>query len=310
MTEPITYIDRQTKKICQEQVYGGSFLKLLYGKGWLTTLIGHPLAKLIAACPLFSTLYGYLQRTPSSKKKILPFIKKFGIDTSEFADNPSSFTSFNDFFIRKLKPAARPIDNDPATAIIPADGRYLFFQDISKADGFLVKGKKFSLETLLKDPALADKYADGSMAIARLCPTDYHRFHFPIDCTPTKTELINGLLYSVNPIALKRNIDIFTENKRTLSTLHSEQFQNPLFLEIGATFVGAITQTYTPDNPAKKGDEKGFFSFGGSSLILLFQKGTIIFDQDLLDASSQRLEIKCLMGQPMGRNFKWLISFS
>ncbi len=300
MPKSIHYIDRTTKKRCLELVYGANALKLLYGDNFVSRCLGAPLAYSLARIPLFSALYGRCQKSPASKNKIIPFIKAFAVDPSEFADDISSFNSFNDFFIRKLKPTARPIANDPAVAVIPADGRYLFYQQLDQIDGFIVKGEKFDLGSLLQDDALAANYAKGSMAIARLCPTDYHRYHFPVDCLPGESRLINGWLYSVNPVALKKNIHIFTQNKRTLCTLDSQRFGKVLFLDIGATFVGAIHQTYTPHQPQAKGAEKGYFSFGASSLILLFPPNTISFDQDLLAATAQQIEIKCLMGQSMG----------
>lgn len=298
--EAITYIDRQTGQKLQEQVYGASALRLLYGRSLASTLLGTPLAFLLSRMPWFSSFYGWLQNLPSSKKKVIPFIKTFGVDTTEFASHPSTFTSFNDFFTRRLKPTARPIAPGSDIAVIPADGRYLFYQDIETADGFVVKGQKFSLRDLLQDDKLADKYAKGSMAIARLCPTDYHRYHFPVDCIPGETEFINGWLYSVNPVAIKQNVEIFTQNKRTLCVLDTPLFGKVLFLEIGATCVGAIHETYTPGTPYRKGGEKGYFSFGASSLIVIFPPNTIRFDKDLLQASKEHIEIKCLMGQPMG----------
>ena len=298
--EAITYIDRQTGQKLQEKVYGAPVLRLLYGRSLASTIFGTPLAFLLSRLPWFSAFYGWAQNLPCSKKKVLPFIETFGVDTSEFAQDPSTFTSFNDFFTRHLKPAARPIAPQNTTAIIPADGRYLFYQNIEKADGFVVKGQKFDLADLLQDEKLAEKYAQGSMAIARLCPTDYHRFHFPVDCIPGKTEFINGWLYSVNPVAIKQNVEIFTQNKRTLCILDTPLFGKVLFMEVGATCVGAIHETYTPGTPYLKGDEKGYFSFGASSLIVIFPPNTIRFDKDLIEASKEHIEIKCLMGQSMG----------
>lgn len=298
--KPIIYIDRISKKRCEEKVLGAQQLRLLYGDNFISRAIGKRLAYALARLPSFSAFYGSLQNKPASAKKIAPFIKSFNIDASEFAKNPSEFVSFNDFFTRKLKPSSRPLAAGKNTAIIPADGRYYFYQNIKKADGFVVKGKKFSLAALLQDEKLAAKYEEGAMAIARLCPTDYHRYHFPFDCKAGKTILINGLLHSVNPAAIKKNIEIFTENKRTLCVLDSPQFGKVLFLEIGAICVGTIHQTYKPNKMCAKGDEKGYFSFGGSSLILLFPPNSIRFDQDLLDATAEQIEIKCLMGQPMG----------
>lgn len=298
--KPIYYIERTTGQNCEEQVYGGWFLNFLYGNSLLSRWIGTFVAYCLARLSFISAIYGYFQQAPLTARKVIPFIERYKIDSSEFVENSQSFKSFNDFFIRHLKPEARPIDPNSQRAIIPADGRYLFFQNIKEVDGFLVKGQKFDLATLLDSEELASRYSEGAMAIARLCPTDYHRFHFPCDAIPSKTRRINGFLYSVNPIALKKNIHIFTENERTITSLQTKQFGEVQFLEIGATFVGAIHQTYTPFKNAIKGDEKGYFSFGGSSLILLFPPNAIRFDADLLKASAHHTEIRCLMGQSMG----------
>lgn len=301
MMDPIVYINRETGKREVERVYGARALELLYGKGIISRLIGTPILYTLVRNPLFSACYGYVQTLPGSAKKIKPFIEKFHVETSEFLDPVESFRSFNDFFIRKLKPAARPISNDSSIAIMPADGRYRVYEDINKAEGFIIKGEKFDLQTLLQDRSLADRYAHGAMVMARLCPSDYHRFHFPCACTPGETRFINGWLYSVNPIALKQDIHIFTQNKRTICELETAQFGKVLFLEIGATNVGSIHQTYQLGKPHSKGDEKGYFSFGASSLLILFEPGVIRLDTDLLDATASGLEIKCLMGQSLGR---------
>lgn len=297
----IFYIDRQTGEKLREKVYKGKAIELLYGKSWLSRLIRPWFLPLLTKWPFFSSLYGHLQKHSSSMGKIRPFIQAFGVDKSEFLEPVSHFRSFNDFFIRKLKPEARPIDPDPAVAVIPADGRYYFYQNIETCDGFIVKGEKFDLKTLLGDSGLAQRYQEGSMVMARLCPTDYHRFHFPCDCTPGPTRFINGRLYSVNPLAIKQNIHIFTQNKRTICTLDSKTFGKVLYLEIGATSVGSIQETYSPGKFQTKGAEKGYFEFGGSALILLFAKDAIQFDQDLLAATQEGFEIRCLLGQSMGR---------
>ncbi len=292
-TDKIYYIDRRTKETKLEKVYCGPFLRFLY-----STLLGKQLVNCLAYFPYFSRLVGWWQRRPWTKRKIAHFIHNYGIDSTEFEQKVTDYGSFDAFFTRKLKREARPLGEGP---IIPADGRYLFHQDLSRADGFVVKGKKFSLEKLLRSPSLAEKYSEGSLLIARLCPTDYHRFHFPVDCTPGPAQLINGSLFSVNPIAVKQNIEIFTENKRMMTALQTEKFGTILFIEVGATAVGAIHQTFHPGKAYKKGDEKGYFSFGGSSLMLLFEKEKIHFASDLLASSAQYTEILCLMGQPLER---------
>ncbi len=297
----IIYINRLTGHKEREKVYGQKALNLLYGNDWVSRLVGPTLLPLLSKWPFFSAFYGYCQKRPSSQRKILPFIKNFNIDSSEFLDPISSYQSFNHFFIRRLKPDARPIAPDETVAIIPADGRYYFYPNIEESQGFVVKGQKFNLHTLLRNEQLAADYAGGSMVIARLCPSDYHRFHFPCECLPDETCFINGWLYSVNPMAIKRDIEIFTKNKRTICKLQTKQFGEVLYLEIGATSVGSIHQTYTPLAWKAKGEEKGYFEFGASSLILLFKKGKIQFDEDLVAATQQELEIRCLMGQSMGK---------
>lgn len=298
--DPIIYIDRETGKQVVEKVYGAAALNFLYGQDFFSRVLGTPLLQLLVKNPIFSALYGWFQKRSFTKRKILPFIETFGIDTSEFQDSVENFSSFNDFFIRKLDPLARPIFDGDDIAIIPADGRYRFYQNIDEVDGFIVKDEKFNLLSLLEDEELASRYAHGSMTIARLCPTDYHRYHFPCTCIPGPTRLINGWLYSVNPIALRKDIHIFTQNKRAICEMLTERFGPVLFIEIGATNVGSIHQTYQVHRACSKGDEKGYFSFGASSIILLFEPGRIFFDQDLLYATSLGIEIKCLLGQPMG----------
>ena len=130
----------------------------------------------------------------------------------------------------------------------------------------------------------------------------------PVYVQPIITGIIfiNGWLYSVNPAAIKKNVKIFAENKRTVCVLDTAAFGKVLFMEIGATCVGAIHETYAAGKVCKKGDEKGYFSFGGSSLILLFEPGTIQFDQDLVDASQKKIEIRGLLGQSMGRSLSVL----
>ncbi len=298
--ESITFIDRVTGKKEVEKVYGEAALRFFYGENLTSRLFGYPINYLWARNPIFSSLYGWWQNLSFTKRNVPNFIKRYGVDESEFAESVASFKSFNDFFVRKLKASARPIAAGEDVAVIPADGRYLFFPNIQVSEGFIVKGKKFNLSTFLEDEALAEKYKQGTMVVARLCPSDYHRFHFPCDSIPNAAKLINGWLYSVNPIALKRDIDIFVQNKRAITQMDKTPFGKVLYIEVGATNVGSITQTYEADQFQPKGMEKGFFSFGASTIVLLFPPDSITLDPDLIAASQQGCEIKCLMGQRMG----------
>ncbi len=295
----IQYVDRKSGKVEREKIYGHRALSLLYGDSWVARLFSFFLLPVISRVPLFSKLYGFLQKRPGSARKIAPFIAAYGVDTAEFEE--ASFGSFNDFFIRKLKTKARPIVADFSRAALPADGRYFVFPDLSQVERFFVKGQLFDLFSFLQNDAYARRYADGSMVIARLCPTDYHRFHFVADGIPSKAELIRGNFQSVNPIALRKNLSILWTNKRMLTHFDTELFGTVLYAEIGATCVGTIHQTYMADKKVNKGDEKGYFSFGGSCLVILFEKGRIVFDEDLVLNSKNGLETKANFGESLGK---------
>ncbi|NQX01115.1 phosphatidylserine decarboxylase, partial [bacterium] len=201
-----------------------------------------------------------------------------------------------------LKPAARPIDADEASVVFPADGRHLGFARASEIGGVFVKGQKFDLAALLGDRELAARYADGSLVLSRLCPVDYHRFHFPAAGVPGETRGIDGPLFSVNPIALRQRLAYLWTNKRTITRLQTERFGTVLCLEIGATCVGTIGQTYTPGQPVAKGAEKGYFAFGGSSTLTLFEPGAVCLEQDLLVNSARQIELYARIGSRMGRS--------
>ena len=290
----IEYVDRKSGAVLEEKVYGQRSLSFLYGNSWLSFL----LVTFISKVPLFSKVYGFLQKMAWSKRKVAPFIEAYGVDTTEF--EKTTFDSFNDFFIRKLKAGKRPIVTDPKKAVLPADGRYLVFPDLSKVGHFYVKGQKFDLPTFFQSGAYGRRFADGAMMIVRLCPTDYHRFHFICDGVPQKAKAIKGDYYSVNPIALRKNLAILWENKRVITDFDTREFGKVLYVEVGATCVGTIHQTYPIGENVKKGDEKGYFSFGGSCIVILFEKGKITFDEDLIKNSEKGLETKANFGQTLG----------
>lgn len=292
--KPIPYIDRVSGKIAYEKVYAGKALEYLYNGSFLS----NALKKAISQNYVVSSLVGLWHKQKWTQGKIAPFIKEHEVDSNEFLDPIESFTSFNDFFIRKLKTEARPIAS--TDAVIPADARYWFYAKQDSSADFLVKGNRLNRKELLGCKESALKFEDGAVIVARLCPSDYHRFHFPIDCIPGEAKLINGPLFSVNPLSIKQNIRHLLENKRKVTFLNSPKFGSVAYIEIGATSVGSIQETYIPNQPALKGQEKGYFEFGGSALILLFQPHTISFSEDLLHATQSGYEIRCLMGQKMG----------
>lgn len=292
----IRYFNRYTRQVETERVYGDRFLRWTYGTS-LGQLALHGLVKRAA----FSRWYGWRMNRPQSRSKIGDFIKSYKVDESEFADSTSAYQTFNDFFYRKLKPGSRPIHSEKNSAVFPADGRHLGFQNISKIEGIFVKGAVFDLNTFVQNTEVAQRYRDGAMVLSRLCPVDYHRFHFPVFGTPTAPVHIQGPLFSVNPIALRKNIEIFTENRRAWCEIKSSEFGRVIMFEVGATCVGSFEYTYKPGVPMQKGDEKGFFKFGGSSTVTLFEPGRIALAEDLLQQTASGMELYARMGDYLGK---------
>lgn len=287
----IQYFSRESGKVETEDVYGEGFLRWAYGNP-----LGRLTVELAVKRAWFSHWYGWRMNQPSSRAKVEPFIIDYGLDPADFADPTESFASFNEFFYRKLKPEARPVDPDESVAVFPADGRHLAIADVDQAETFYIKGQRFDLRAFLADDALTDQFTGGSMLISRLCPVDYHRYHFPVAGMAGTPALINGPLYAVSPLALRRNLSIFWQNKRMRTLIESPVFGKVIVMEIGATCVGSIHSTNVP-GPVEKGQEKGYFSFGGSCLVTLFQKGGIWFDDDLLKYSAQSTEVYAKVGQ-------------
>jgi phosphatidylserine decarboxylase len=297
MPEPIRYFHRAKQTVETEQVYGEKWVRWTY-----ESKSGHLLLHALAKRHVASWWYGWRMSRAASANKVLPFIVDYGLDVDEFAKSPFLFKTFNEFFYRALKPGARPVAGagDDRIAVLPADGRHLAFQNVDATAGFYAKGQKFDLATFLGDPALAAKFAGGSLLISRLCPVDYHRFHFPVAGTPGESRLINGFLYSVSPIALRRRLEYLWENKRMVTLVDSPQFGQVAVCEIGATMVGTIKQLYLPGRAVPKAEEKGLFKFGGSCVVTIFQPGRIKLDADLVQHSADGIEVYARMGERLG----------
>lgn len=248
----------------------------------------------------FSALYGLWKRRRSSAKLIAEYCREYGIDPAEFADSIESYPHFAAFFERKLKPSARPIAEGEGQLIFPADGRHLLIPNLDHAQNFYAKRQSWNLDEFLGDSKQALYYRGGSMLISRLCPVDYHRYHFPFSGVPSAAQKVKGKLYSVNPIALNKDLSYLWRNKREKTVLNTEYGNQILISEIGATMVGRIHQTYTPDQPVKRGDEKGHFAIGGSCIVTMFARGEVIWDGDLIEYGSQGIEVYAKMGDRCG----------
>jgi len=285
--EPIHYIDRTNGEMKTEKVPAEFWLNWLYNNP-----VGELSLQAFVKRKALSEWYGDKMDSPESTDKIAGFISTYNMDLS--IAQKQEFKSFNDFFYRKLKSEARPINKDSNVIVSPADGKLLAYENIEKQD-FIVKGYKFNLAEYLQDSALTKEFSGGSLIIVRLCPTDYHRFHFPLSGSIISKKQISGDLYSVSPIALRKKIELICMNKREYTLIENPLVGKFIYSEVGATMVGSIIQTYK-DNHIEKGEEKGYFKFGGSTVILFFKKGSIKIDQDLLINTQKGMETEILMG--------------
>jgi phosphatidylserine decarboxylase len=296
MPEPVRFYNRHTRLVETEEIYGERFLRWAYERP-----AGRAVLWLLAKRAVFSHWYGWRMNRPGSRRLIAPFIAQYNVREDEMAEAWEDLPHFNAFFSRRLKPGARPVCAGDDVVAFPADGRHFVLPDIAEADGIFVKGIRFDLRALLRDEALASRYGHGAMLISRLCPVDYHRFHFPCGGTPGAAVAVNGPLFSVNPIALQVRPSILWENKRFITRMRTPACGEVLLLEVGATCVGMVRQTYARDAAVRKGDEKGFFLFGGSCVITIFEPGRVRFADDLLEQSAQRRETYALMGEEAAR---------
>lgn len=289
--EPIQYINRESGELKTEKVPG---------EYWLNWLYYHPFGKLgleiMVKKKLISEWYGKQMDKPSSKGKIEAFIKDYKINMKDYVEQ--DYSSFNEFFYRKLNPGARPINSDSLILISPADGKVLAYPNIQN-QAFIVKGYQFDLASYLQNDSLSQVFSNASLFIIRLCPTDYHRYHFPVNGDIVFTKEIDGDYYSVSPIALKKKVELLTMNKRKYSIIRSKEFGDIIYSEVAATMVGGMIDTYK-SSMVSKGEEKGYFKFGGSTIILILHSDSIQMDQDLVLNTNQYLETELKIGEQIG----------
>lgn len=231
---------------------------------------------------------------PASKSQILPFIQFHQLDMSEVLHPVEDFKNFNEFFYRELKPNARPCSapDNPHIIVSPADCRSVVFNTLDAATSIWIKGREFSIKRLLGDayPEDAKRYENGALGIFRLAPQDYHRFHIPVDGILRKPKLIAGEYYTVNPMAIRSALDVYGENVRVLCPIDTELFGRVMVVCVGAMMVGSTVITRNEGDEVKRAEELGYFKFGGSTIVTLFEPGKMVFDDDLVDNSSSALE--------------------
>lgn len=291
----IRLYDRKTGKYEIELVAGEPYLNWLYssalGRGFLEVFIKRKIA---------SRLYGSYCDLALSKGKIQKFIRELNIDMSDFEVPREGFRNFNEFFFRKFKKDRIFLEQGESVFMSPCEAKLLAYENIDVHKLVQVKGLTYPLTELIGSDSLSAGYGGGSCLIFRLNPANYHRFHFVDQGTCTPATRVKGRYYSVNPIALQRMEKVFCANKREWSILDSENFGEILYVEVGATFVGSIVQTYQPNEKVRRGEEKGYFKFGGSTLILFLKKGMVKIDEDILEQSAQGIECNVKLGERVG----------
>ncbi|XP_010483223.1 PREDICTED: phosphatidylserine decarboxylase proenzyme 2-like [Camelina sativa] len=300
----IVVIDRKSKRLVEELIDSKIVLSMraIYQSKIGLRLMDQGAKEILQR---LSEKQGKKMNSAESAQKIRSFLEFFKdqINMAEVKYPLQHFKTFNEFFIRELKPGARPIAclNRNDVAVCAADCRLMAFQSVEDSTRFWIKGRKFSIRGLLGKSVHPNAFLDGSLVIFRLAPQDYHRFHVPVSGIIEKFVDLSGSLYTVNPIAVNsKYCNVFTENKRTVAIISTAEFGKVAFVAIGATMVGSINFVRKEGERVKKGDELGYFSFGGSTVICVFEKDSIRIDEDLLVNSGRSLETLVRVGMQLG----------
>ncbi|KAL3477669.1 phosphatidylserine decarboxylase-domain-containing protein [Aspergillus californicus] len=255
---------------------------------------------------------GKREATPGSAKRIKDFVDFFHINMNEFEPSDvSAYNTFEEFFIRHHKPSSRPIheQDNPNSAVTVADSRVVVYESVAESKKIWIKGEDFSLTNLVMDKNLGPQFGDGPVASFRLSPQDYHRYHSPVTGTIKVFRSMPGDYYEVDPLAIRSGVDILTRNARDYVVIETEEFGEVLFVAIGASQIliswadcGRIHEKWhKPGAKIVKGDELGIFQFGGSSIIVAFQKDRIQFDEDLIEPSKRTIMVDVEVGMSLGR---------
>ncbi|KJR81164.1 phosphatidylserine decarboxylase [Sporothrix schenckii 1099-18] len=297
--------DRITGQINEEKmsVYVRLGIRLLYKGLRSNNMENKRIRKLLKG---LSVKQGRKYDDPISKQEIQKFINFHQLDMSEVLLPLDEFKTFNEFFYRALKPDARPCSapNNPRIIVSPADCRSVVFNRVDAATKVWIKGREFSVKRLLGDVSAdeASRYENGALGIFRLAPQDYHRFHIPVDGVLGKPRLIAGEYYTVNPMAIRSALDVYGENVRVVVPIESETHGRVMVVCVGAMMVGSTVITRKEGEQVKRAEELGYFKFGGSTLVLLFEEGRMKFDDDLVENSSGALETLIRVGMSVGHS--------
>lgn len=282
------YIDLQGKKV-SNITNQDKLLSFLY-----TNIFGRMLLKPLIQ-PQVSKLAGRYLSSAHSKWLISKFIERNEINMDIYEE--CDYSSFNDFFTRKIKPDCRPVPEDLDVLISPCDCLATVYP-IQENTTFSIKNTEYTLRSLLRSPRLAKRFRGGYAYILRLTVEDYHRYLYSVSGKQSKNYHIDGTFHTVNPIA-NDYLPIYKENTREYTVIHSKEFGDVLQMEVGALLVGKISN-HKQSTVVTRGDEKGFFEYGGSTIVVLTQKGRVTPRSDLLTNSKNGYETKVLQAHPLG----------
>ena len=235
-----------------------------------------------------------------SKPIITPFIRKNQLDMSPYEDE--EYESYNHFFTRRIKKGMRPFADDTDRVCAPCDSK-LSVYPIDEDGTFEIKNTIYTMESLLRSKKLAKHYQGGILCVFRLTVDDYHHYAYIDEGTKTKNYHIPGVFHTVNPLA-GEIYPIYKENTREFSVLKSQHFGNILMMEVGALMVGRICNE-KENCPVHRGEEKGKFEFGGSTVILCLEKDRVELDADIVYNSNKGVETKVRQGEKIGRMSEW-----
>lgn len=249
----------------------------------------------ILTAPLLSKIAGAFMDSFLSKPLIKPFIRRSGIDMSQFEER--DFRSYNDFFTRKVKPEKRPLDLEPKHLISPCDSKLTVYH-IDRRSIFRIKGSHYRISDILHNKFMSDRFSGGLCLIFRLEVDDYHRYCYIDDGLKTENTFIKGELHTVNPVALGR-YNVYKRNSREYTLIHTDNFGDVVQVEVGAMMVGRICNHHGAAS-VKRGQEKGKFEFGGSTIVMLLEKGAAEIDHDIMKNSSEGIETVVKYGEKIG----------
>ena len=258
------------------------------------TILGRILLKPLISRAV-SKFIGAFMSSRLSKPLIRRFVRKNGIDLNEF--HSDSFRCFNDCFTRKIKDGKRPLAPDENALIAPCDA-LLSAYTIEESTRLNIKGSVYSVADLLENETLAARYTGGVCLVFRLCVTHYHRYIYLDNGQKEDNVFIKGKLHTVRPIALE-TYPVFRRNCREYTVLHTEHFGDVLQMEVGAMLVGKI-KNHHGASAFSRGDEKGMFLYGGSTIVLLLEKGAAKIDGRFFEATAQDEETDVRMGEAIG----------